>query len=61
MGTTTIAALAFVGGVAAGLLIAKLYARSKVEDAIGSGLTSVGLSPSTANGIAQGIAPLVTG
>jgi Na+-transporting methylmalonyl-CoA/oxaloacetate decarboxylase beta subunit len=61
MNSTTIGVLAFVGGVAAGLLIAKLYARSKVEDAIGSGLTSLGLSQSTANGIAQGIAPVVTG
>lgn len=61
MNTTTIAALAFVGGVAAGLLIAKLYARSKVEDALASGLGSLGLSSSTATGIAQGIAPVVTG
>lgn len=56
-----VGALAFVGGVAVGLLIAKLYARSKVQDVITSGLTSIGLSSSTAGSIAQGIAPAVTG
>jgi hypothetical protein len=61
LSTTAVGALAFVGGVAVGLLIAKLYVRSKLEDAIGSGLTSLGLSQSTATGIAQGISPVVTG
>jgi hypothetical protein len=58
--TTTIAVLAFAGGVAAGLLIAKFYARSKVEDAIASGLGHI-VSPETAQSIAQGLAPVVTG
>ncbi len=36
-------ALIFGGGVAAGLLIAKLYARQQVGDAIGQGLGAIGL------------------
>jgi hypothetical protein len=53
--------LAFGGGVAVGLLIAKYYARNKVQGGISDLLTSVGVSQGTANGIAQGIAPAVTG
>jgi ribulose 1,5-bisphosphate synthetase/thiazole synthase len=36
-------ALIFVGGVATGLVIAKYYARNKVDNAITSSLNSLGL------------------
>lgn len=61
MSRTLALVLAFGGGVAAGLLIAKFYARNKVEGGIASGLTALGVSESTANSIAQGVAPVVTG
>lgn len=35
--------LVFVGGVATGLLIAKLYAHSAAADAIHTGLSAIGL------------------
>lgn len=43
MDKTWVAVIAFAAGVGAGLLVAKLYARAQVGDAVDSALEKVGL------------------
>jgi hypothetical protein len=54
--------LIFAGGVAAGLYIAKLYARSQVNGAIHEGLDKVGLGDDYFESVVQGlVTPAVVG
>lgn len=53
-------ALFFVGGIAAGLYIAKLYARSQVNSAIQTGLDKIGLG-SIAPQVEGLVTPVVVG
>lgn len=55
MSKTLIAVLAFAGGVASGLLIAKLYARQKVSDTVHTGLEAVGLAGGVTENLVQGV------
>jgi hypothetical protein len=52
MSRTLALVLAFGGGVATGLLVAKLYARHQVEGGVSDLLTKIGISRGTADGIA---------
>jgi hypothetical protein len=49
---TVVSVLIFAGGVATGLMIAKLYARHQVEGGVSDLLTKIGLSRGTADNIA---------
>jgi hypothetical protein len=54
--------LFFAGGVAVGLYVAKLYARSQVNGAIHEGLDAIGLGGGYIESIAQGlVTPAVVG
>jgi hypothetical protein len=52
MSRTVVGVLAFVAGVATGLLIAKAYARQTVQSKLDSGLAAVGLG----GGLVQDVA-----
>jgi hypothetical protein len=55
MSKTVIAVLAFAGGVASGLLIAKLYARQRVTDLVHQGLEDVGLGGGYVENLVQSV------
>ncbi len=55
MGKLAVGLIAFAGGVAVGLLAAKIYARSQVEGGIGSIFGALGLGGSKAEKIAKSL------
>ncbi len=61
MDRTLLVALSFGAGIGAGLLIARWYARHQVAGGLAGALGALGVSSSTAESVAQGLAPLVTG
>lgn len=62
MGKVVTYGLLFVGGVATGLFIAKLYAKKKTEDSVHSVLDAIGLGGGTIEEIADSIiVPQVVG
>jgi hypothetical protein len=60
MSRTWVGVIAFAAGVGAGLLIAKLYARSQVTSAVDAGLEKLGLGGGAVQGfVDQYIVPAV--
>lgn len=59
MSKTWVALIAFAGGLGAGLLIAKFYARATVSGDISQGLQAVGVGGSTADAVGKALGAAV--
>lgn len=55
MRTLVIASIAFAGGVGVGLLVAKFYARSKVQGGVDSALDAIGLGGGKVQAVADSL------
>ena len=62
MTRTVVALIAFAAGVGVGLFVAKLYATSKIQGAIDSGLKDIGLGGGAVQGLVdQTVVPVLVG
>lgn len=61
MSRTFVAVVAFSGGLAIGLIIAQVYARTKATGVVDSALGKLGLSGTWVQGAADSLVPVVTG